>query len=211
VPDAAAKTASTPSDKIDDLAVSADPSNSRKEAGRKIRQLDSILVKKVGDWGPHLFLKIIAGHIVINGSYERRPRVGAEVADPSKLRVDPFVAKRSPTGEVMAVFSTDPEKLKKRYETFELRSADKRQKFSTGRLEGNTVVFPGSQNVPDDALIVRQPYSFTGRALKADYLAAAEKYILGTQVIESLLRRNKSCTVGSAIEAGLKPSKGKAA
>ena len=199
---------------LDGLSVTADgagKSKSRKEFVAPARDLDTVLVKKSGDWGLHLFLKVLAGHQVKDGHFERRCRVGSEVDDPRELKKDPFVAKRTPTGDLMITFSTDPEKLKSRYERFAIVSADLKRELAVGRLEGNTVIFPDSKGIPDNALIVRQPYSFVGDRLGGKYLSFAESKMFRTNVVESLLKRSKCCRVGVALGAGKEQAKSHAA
>lgn len=192
---------------LEDLSVRADKGE-RVKTQRTLafipRDID-VVTKRVGaDGGLKLFLKIIAGQMVEKGALESRPRVGAEVPDPSKLGKDPFVAKRTPTGDIMITIDGDPDKIRKRYEGFFIVSSDQRRVLSVGKVEGNTVTFPDTRGVPDNALIVRQPRSIIG-----SYLSPVEKTLLGNAYLTSLFKRAKSCTVGAACVAGLNQEKAK--
>jgi hypothetical protein len=166
------------------------------------RDIDVVTKRVGGDSGLKLFLKIIAGHMVDKGVVESRPQVGAEVADPSKFWKDPFVAKRTPAGDIMITIDGDPDKIRKRYEGFYIVSSDQRKVLSIGKVEGKTVIFPDTRSVPDNALIVRQPRSVIG-----SYLSPVEKTMLGKPYLTSLVKRTKSCTVGAACMAGLAQEK----
>jgi hypothetical protein len=181
---------------MDDLEVTAD--GAKKVAKQTVFESGKIKqgTETVGgDGGLKAFLLKIAHIPVKDPQVISRPKTGSEIS-PLQAR-DPFIAKRSPSGEVQLMLDGDPDKLKKRYQGFFLVDSNKREVLSAGRLEGNTVTFPDSANFRENTLIVLQPKSIIGTGT----LGSLEQRVLGSSVVQSLCQRSKFCSLGAALQA----------
>jgi hypothetical protein len=189
-------TSTAPRDEIGDLSVQAN--GIRKETARQLASgadLRQVKVREGGDGGLKLFLLKIAQIAAKDPRESIVYQTGKQVNPESKR--EPFIVKRNSTGEITISVDSDAEKLLRRYRGFAIVDSNRTRILSEGVVEGNTVTFPKSQDIPGSARIVRISQGVIGSAL-----SSVEKSTIGTHLVESLTSRVVWTRLSDSLQAG---------